>query len=148
MDRATFFLMLAAMFAVGVLLLLRTRLRYRRFARTRARVVGNHIVMGTTAYDHQRDSRVDYSIVEFTDANGNTHRVQLSEAMAAERGGPRPAADGTIAIFYDPRDPQSVHLDSFLARNFVGFFWMAPAVLVAIFLFAVKVYLIFQSGWN
>lgn len=98
MDRTTFFLILAGMFAVGVALNLRNRYQFRRAVRTGARIVGVNRSMGIGGVRRKEHLRSTFYVIEFEDREGCTHRVHLSEAMAASQGGPSISAEGLLPI--------------------------------------------------
>lgn len=144
MSWSIFFLCLALLFTLGVGLILRANLIYRQSARTRAKVIGTQIVMGTTGININSDTRMEYIRVEFIDNKGTLRRVQLWEAVRVP-GKSVEGEDGKVAILYDPRDPQKVWLDSFAARYTIALICMAPAVLAVVFLLVVKIMLLVQS---
>jgi len=135
-----FFGSLGALFALGIVLAARVRLRYQRSVRTRARIVATHISMGTTGYDHRRNSRCDFYEVEFKDHKDRMRRVLLNEAIGAPTNSVAHVdPDGKVAIFYDPRNPGKAWLDSRWARYCVAYACIAPTFLVIIFLVIAKI---------
>jgi len=97
--------------------------------------------MGTTGYNHWKNSRYDFFEVEFVDHKGRMQRVLLNEAMGApaNNGVAHVDPDGKVAIFYDPRNPRKTWLDTRWARYCVAYACMAPTFLVIIFLVIAKI---------
>jgi Protein of unknown function (DUF3592) len=142
-SSSTFILFLALLFVLGIGLVLRANLIYRQSVRTRAKVIGSQVVKGTRGiHDHYNYDK-EYYKVEFTDSRGKRHRVQLWETTRSPDDDTDP--DGKVAILYDPRNPERVWLDSYVARYTIAFTCMAPAVLVVAFLIIIKIVLMFQS---
>jgi hypothetical protein len=143
MTWSIFFLGVGILFALGVVLIVRVRNLYQRTVRTRAKIIGSTIRQGTTGINYNKDPDSEYFRVEFVDQRGETLRVQLWESTRAPSD-PIDGNDGRVAILYDPKNPEKVWLDSFAARYTVAIVCMMPALLVILFLAAVKTYLWFR----
>lgn len=125
----TIAVVLGSLFAMGVVWAVRTHRFVRKAVRVRARVVGVLDATVSNPDTSSQSSPVSRCVVELAGQGGSKRRVLLSDAFGGAIADTFVAADGTIAVAFDPAKPGVIRIDSPWALYFLPALLCAPGVL-------------------
>ena len=125
----TIAMVLGLLFAIGVVRAVQTRRFVRKAVRVRGRVVDVLDATVSNPDTSSQSSPVSRYVVELSGQGTSKRRVLLSDAFGGAMADKFVAADGTIAVMFDPTKPGVLRIDSPWALYFFPGFLCAPGVL-------------------